>query len=72
MNRRRSLLALTAALVGLASLLPAASTASAATPDNDDAAGATVLGPAPFHLEQDTTEATTSADEAALNAFSGR
>jgi hypothetical protein len=67
MKRRHPLLAFAAVLLGLAALLPTASTASAAPPDNDDFSGATVLGPVPFHLEQDTTEATTSAEEAAFN-----
>ena len=71
MNRRRPLLALGAVLLGCAALLPSAPTASAAPPSNDDISGATVLGPVPFHLEQDTTEATTSAEEAAFNAFCG-
>jgi hypothetical protein len=71
MNRRHRLLAFVAVLLGFAALLPTASTASAAPPGNDDIAGATVLGPVPFHLEQSTTEATTSADEAAFNDFCG-
>ena len=71
MNRRRPLLALTAVVLGCAALLPSAPAASAAPPSNDDISGATVLGPVPFHLEQDTTEATTSAEEAAFNAFCG-
>ena len=71
MNRRRPLLAFAAVLLGFAALLPTASTASAAPPVNDDIGGATVLGPVPFHLEQDTTEATTSAEEAAFNDFCG-
>ena len=71
MNHRHPLLAFAAVLLGLAALLPTASTASAAPPDNDDISGATVLGPVPFHLEQDTTEATTSAEEAAFNDFCG-
>ena len=71
MNRRHPLLAFAAVLLGFAALLPTASTASAAPPDNDDISGATVLGPVPFHLEQDTTEATTSAEEAAFNDFCG-
>ena len=71
MNHRHPLLAFAAVLLGLAALLPTASTASAAPPDNDDISGATVLGPVPFHVEQDTTEATTSAEEAAFNDFCG-
>jgi hypothetical protein len=71
MKRRHPLLAFAAVLLGLAALLPTASTASAAPPDNDDISGATVLGPVPFHLEQDTTEATTSAEEVAFNDFCG-
>ena len=71
MNRRHPLLALAAVLLGFAALLPTASTASAAPPLNDDISGATAIGPVPFHLEQDTTEATTSAEEAALNDFCG-
>ena len=58
-------------LLGLAALLPTATTASAAPPGNDDISGATALGPVPFNVEQDTTEATTSAEEAAFNAFCG-
>lgn len=71
MNRRRPLLALAAVLLGFVAVLPTAATASAAPPGNDDIAGATVLGPVPFHIEQDTTEATTSADESAFNDFCG-
>lgn len=69
MNRRHPILAFAAVLLGLAALLPVASTASAAPPGNDDIAGATVLGPAPFNVVQDTTEATTSAEEAAFDDF---
>lgn len=71
MNRRHPLLALAAVLLGLAALLPLASTASAAPPGNDDIAGAAVLGPVPFTVVQDTTEATTSADETVFNDFCG-
>ena len=71
MNCRHPLLGFAAVVLGFAALLPTASTASAAPPLNDDISGATVLGPAPFHLEQDTTEATTSAEEAAFNDFCG-
>jgi hypothetical protein len=68
--RRRHVLAFTAVLVG-AFLLPATPPASGVAPGNDEITGATVLGPAPFHVEQSTVEATTSADEAAWNDFCG-
>lgn len=71
MIRRRNLLALAAASLAVVSVLPMAGTAGAAAPSNDDLAGATMIGGVPFHLEQDTTEATTSAEETALNGFCG-
>lgn len=71
MRFHRALPVLGAFALGLVGVLPGAATVNAAPPVNDDVAGATVLGPAPFHLEQDTTEATTSAEEAALNEFCG-
>ena len=71
MNRRHPILALASVLLGFAALLPVAATAAAAPPVNDDAVGATTVGPVPFQLEQDTTEATTSAEETAFNDFCG-
>ena len=71
MTRRRNPLALAAALLGIASVLPMAGTAGAAAPSNDDLSGATVISGVPFHVEQDTTEATTSAEETALNDYCG-
>ena len=71
MNCRHPLLGSLPCVLGFAALLPTASTAAAAPPLNDDISGATALAPVPFHLEQDTTEATTSAEEAAFNDFCG-
>ena len=45
--------------------------AEAAPPPNDDITDATVIDALPFSDTVDTTEATTSADEAALNALCG-
>jgi hypothetical protein len=71
MKLRPLFLALAAVLVGLTALVPAATTASAAPPGNDEVSGATVLGPAPSHVEQLTTEATTSPEEAQWNDSCG-
>ena len=48
-----------------------ASSAFAAVPGNDDPAGAVVVATVPSTFTQDTTEATTSADEIAFNSFCG-
>lgn len=71
MNNHRPIPVLLALALSVGVLLPAAGRASAEPPSNDDAAGATVVGPAPFAVQQDTTEATTSEEESALNAFCG-
>src|SRR5262245_40697622 len=71
MNRRPLMVVVATLLLGVATLLPAVPEAYAAPPTNDEPAGATLLGPVPFHVEQDTTEATTSSEEAALNDFCG-
>ena len=49
----------------------AVSAASAATPSNDAVSGATVIGSLPTTITQDTTQATTDAVDAALNADCG-
>lgn len=67
-SRRMSIVAVALGLVGGAS---GASLAEAAPPGNDDIAGSTLIDGLPFHAEQDTTEATTSADESAWNDFCG-
>jgi hypothetical protein len=58
-------------MLGFGLVLPTAATANAAPPTNDDITGATVIGGVPFHLEQDTTEATTSPEETAWNDYCG-
>jgi len=45
-----------------------ASPAFAVAPGNDDIAGAQSIGPLPYHFEENTNEATTSADEAAVQS----
>ncbi len=67
--RWRSASAITCA-AGLITALTFGATASAAAPLNDDVGGAVPLGLATTY-SQDTTEATTSAEEAALNDFCG-
>ena len=54
-------------------LIPAVavSAANAATPSNDAVSGATVIGSLPTTITQDTTQATTDAVDAALNADCG-
>lgn len=68
---KRVAASLTAALVlGVAGVVPAALPAAAAAPANDTQAGATELVGFTT-VVQDTTEATTSADETALNEYCG-
>jgi hypothetical protein len=47
------------------------SPASAAAPSNDMFAGAQVIGALPFNATEDTTQATTDADDVAANTFCG-
>ena len=60
----------TAALV-LTTVVGTAAPALAAPPGNDTYAGRTVVGSVPFTQSLDTTEATTDADDAELNAQCG-
>jgi hypothetical protein len=57
-------------LVSMSSLVMAPAVL-AAPPTNDTYAGRTVIGSTPFSTTQDTTEATTDADDAELNQFCG-
>lgn len=59
-----------ASVIAFAVTIVGGGTAGAAPPSNDDASGATPLS-VPSTIVQDTTEATTSAEEAALNDFCG-
>lgn len=68
MHKYRPLLA---ALASLALLPVMALSAQAVAPTNDTPAGATVIASLPTTIEQDTTEATTDASDAELNAFCG-
>ncbi|WP_148232460.1 DUF6299 family protein [Janibacter sp. HTCC2649] len=61
-----------AALAVAALILPLSATvAHAAAPSNDTAAGATVISALPTTIDQDTTQATTDAVDAALNVNCG-
>jgi hypothetical protein len=62
--------AVMAALV-LGALVTTAVPAWAAAPDNDSYAGRTVIGSLPFSQTLDTSEATTDADDAPVNALCG-
>jgi len=62
--------AATAALA-LTTVVATAAPALAAPPSNDTHAGQTVVGPVPFMQSLDTTEATTDANDAELNAQCG-
>jgi len=55
-------------LAVMTSLVVDASPAFAAAPSNDDIAGAESIGPLPYHFEEGTNDATTSADEAAVQS----
>jgi hypothetical protein len=59
------------AVVTAAGLLYSGSTAWAAVPTNDTIAGATPISALPFTATLDTTQATTDADDASLNANCG-
>jgi hypothetical protein len=59
------------AVVTAAGLLYSGSTAWAAVPTNDSIAGATPISALPFTATLDTTQATTDADDASLNAQCG-
>src|SRR6476469_9449519 len=59
------------AVVTAAGLLYSASTAWAAVPTNDTIAGATPISALPFTATLDTTQATTDADDASINANCG-
>src|SRR5215471_13636780 len=59
------------ASVAAALLLFAGSPALAAAPSNDTFAGAQVIGSLPFSTTEDTTQATTDADDTAANQFCG-
>lgn len=69
--RRRPVALVAAAVIGLtATTVGGVGHVAAAAPTNDDIAGATPLNPVDT-LVQDTTEATTSAEETSLNEFCG-
>lgn len=67
---RRSVALVATSIITFATTIVGGGTVAAAPPPNDDASGATALS-FPDVITQDTTEATTSADEAALNDFCG-
>ena len=72
MFTRRLLVAAVTVLVAVGAGVPLATPAFAAAPSNDDATGATVIDASTtFPINEDTTEATTSAEETALNAGCG-
>jgi hypothetical protein len=68
---RRGLVAAVAVSLVAVGTVSGGAVVHAAPPSNDDIAGATVIDAIPFHAQQDTTEATTSAEEAAWNDFCG-
>jgi len=57
--------------LALATVVVTAAPALAAPPSNDTYAGRTVVGAVPFTQSVDTTEATTDADDAEINALCG-
>ncbi|HJQ41589.1 MAG TPA: hypothetical protein VJ831_00765, partial [Jatrophihabitantaceae bacterium] len=68
---RRVITAITVAASASALFLAAPQLASAAAPSNDTSAGATVVSALPYNQTEDTTQATTDAEDAALNANCG-
>lgn len=71
MSRSRLAPLATAALTVLGVSLLHPEAAFAAAPTNDTLAGITTLGPVPTTVSADTTEATTDADDTAINADCG-
>lgn len=69
-RRRRSVALVATSAIVLTLTTVGGGSAAAAPPSNDDISGATPLT-TPDTIVQDTTEATTSAEEAALNEFCG-
>ena len=73
MSKRRVLLRFVVVGALVMSAVALGGSASAAPPANDDIGGAVVINePLPFSSTQSTLEATTSADETALQASVGR
>jgi hypothetical protein len=72
MFKRRLLVASAIVLMGVAGGIPLASPAWAAPPSNDDSTTATVIDAnTTFPITENTTEATTSAEETAINSSCG-